>query len=205
MIEDCRMPDASHVSQTIPPGLELALKHAYEEVMWLASRDAAGVTPGMAREWYAGIRSTPLRRQVRQFTGRVSRAAASAPSDEQLHREHHLRMRSSLTQLIERHLHDSVNDPSEFVRAVVALEQVDIVTKAENRALQTAKGDPRVAEVEYVDWNTLPLKRRTELWAKMLRNHVLNAVEFDPRRPSRASSAARQKAEYVQHGSQVGK
>ena len=149
--------------------------------MWLARRP--GVTAGMAREWYGALRCVPLKRQIRRFTGRVSQKAADAPLDEQLHREHHLRMRMHITKLVERHLAKNINDADEFVQTVVALEEIDIVTKDENIALKTAEGDHLLAGVSLIMWSALPPERQEVLWLKMIRNHVVNAVDFDPRPP----------------------
>lgn len=68
--------------------------------MWLAARP--NVTPSVARSWYTHATAERLKRHVRMFTGRVSKRASEF--EEELRLEHFLRIQTTLTQLVEKHL-----------------------------------------------------------------------------------------------------
>src|SRR3954468_1608180 len=99
----------------IVPALYVRLSSIYEEVMWLAQRP--GYTPSDARAWYTHIAHLGVRRQVRRFTGKVSREAASG--DEALRLEHFKRMQITLTQLVAKHLNTGVRNATEFINTVI--------------------------------------------------------------------------------------
>ena len=84
----------------LDPQLHKDLTSIYEEIMWLSVRP--NVTPGRARAWYTHIMAEALKRKLRQFTGKVSKAAA-ARGDDQLMLEHFKRIQTTLTALVERH------------------------------------------------------------------------------------------------------
>ena len=149
----------------------------YEEVMWLAARP--NVTPSMARAWYTHVVARRLSRRIRYFSGRVSREAIANP-ESTLRMEHHARIQTRLTQLVEAHLKRKRPDPQPFVRLVLDCENVHIVTLAENYAARRNGGDYRKAGIKLVAWRAIPKKRRETLWLKTLRGKVANASSFAP-------------------------
>jgi hypothetical protein len=161
----------------ISPAVHANLVSIYHEVMWLAERP--NTTPAAARAWYTHVAVHPLRRHVRRFTGKVSRAAAT---DEGaiLRLEHFMRMQTTLTQLVARHLKTGTRSAAEFIRIVLEYEQVHVVTVAENYAAMKAKGDYVVAGISLVDWRDLPAERQRVLWRKVLNGRVSNAADFAP-------------------------
>src|SRR5688500_12927399 len=112
--------------------------------MWLAER--SNNTPSAARAWYTHVRVQPLRRQVRRFTGKVSRAAATDESAT-LRLEHFKRLQTTLTQLVARHLKTGTRNAAEFIRVILEYEQVHVVTFDENYAARKAKGDYMLAGI----------------------------------------------------------
>ena len=161
----------------LDPQLHKDLTSIYEEIMWLSVRP--NVTPGRARAWYTHIMAEALKRKLRQFTGKVSKAAA-ARGDDQLMLEHFKRIQTTLTALVERHRAEKLNDAEEFVETIVEFEQVHIVTRSENYAAMRAKGDYRQAGIVLLPWRSIPSDRRAELWKKMLRGKVANSAAFKP-------------------------
>jgi hypothetical protein len=163
--------------RSLNPELKSRLFAIYEEIMWLASRP--GVTASCARAWYTHIMANRMTKDLRRFTGKVSRAAlASDGSDLML--EHYLRIQTTLTALVERHKELKTPKPREFLRLMLEYERVHIVTRAENYAALRAKGDYTVAGIRLVEWSVVPSARRAELWQRMLRGRVANASEFEP-------------------------
>jgi hypothetical protein len=159
----------------IPPAVRANLASIYEEVMWLAERP--NTTPSAARAWYTHVAVHRLRRDVRRFTGKVSHEAAT---DEGaiLRLEHFMRIQTTLTQLVARHLKTETRSAAEFISIVLEYEQVHIVTLAENYAAMKAKGDYLLAGISLVDWRDLPAERQRVLWRKVLNGRVSNAAEF---------------------------
>ncbi len=157
--------------------LRRELTTLYEEVMWLAKR--TNVTPSMARAWYTHIVAGRFSRRIRQFSGKVSRAAIS-DTKATLRLEHHARIQTTLTHLVEAHLKRKRPSPQEFVRVVLECENVHIVTFAENYAAMRHDGNYRRAGIELVAWRSIPQRRREVLWAQMLRGKVANASAFSP-------------------------
>lgn len=143
--------------------------------MWLAARKP--YTPSDARAWYTHIAYLGVRRTVRRFTGKVSKAAALETGGA-IRLEHFKRIQTTLTKLVERHLASGARDPDEFVRTVIDCEQVHIVTTAENYAAMKAKGDYVLAGIHLLDWSEIPLERRRTLWKKTLNGKVANAALF---------------------------
>lgn len=154
------------------------LAAVYEEVMWLARRD--GVTPSMARAWYTHIAADKFSRRIRQFSGRVSQEAIS-DTKATLRLEHHARIQTTLTQLVAAHLKRKRPNPQEFIRVVLACENVHIVTFAENYAAMKHDGDYRRAGIKLKAWRSIPRARQETLWTKMLRGKVANAGAFAPK------------------------
>lgn len=145
--------------------------------MWLARRP--NVTASVARSWYTHATSERLKKYVRMFTGQVSiQAAKNLDSDLRL--EHYLRIQTTLTQLVKRHLDSDLNDPSDFINTILRCEQVHIVTKSENYDAMKAKGDYTAAGIELVSWGDIGLEQQQVLWGKMLRGKVANHGDFRP-------------------------
>jgi hypothetical protein len=107
----------------IDPDLKVALFSIYEEVMWLAVRP--NVTASCARAWYTHIMAETVKRRIRNFSGHVSRAAIASRTAE-LRLEHYKRIQTKLTALVERHRSSGHGNPEEFVRTLLAYEQVHI-------------------------------------------------------------------------------
>jgi hypothetical protein len=148
--------------------VERELSSIYEEVMWLARRQ--NVRPDIARGWYTHLRSGKLKTKVRRFTGKVSREALKDGAILRL--EHFKRMQTALTQLVEKHLENGLDDPTEFVRVLLDSEQVHLVTFKESYAASKAKGDYALAGIDLVDWRDIPAQNRTFLWRKVLSGKV---------------------------------
>lgn len=156
--------------------LRAALLSIYDEIMWLSSRP--NVTPSKARAWYTHIMAETLKRHIRQFTGKVSRAAVAGEGTG-LRLEHYKRIQTTLTDLVTRHQANG-HDPDEFIRTLVDFESVHVVTIEENYAAMRAKGDYAQAGIELVEWEEVPSERRAELWKSMLHGKVANAAQFLP-------------------------
>jgi hypothetical protein len=153
------------------------LVETYREIMWLAKRNK--ITPSQARAWYTHIRYTTLRRQVRIFTGKVSKRSL-LPSSDRLVLEHYKRIQTTLTKLVERHLQTGMNNPEEFVEIIQKYERVNIVTNEENAAIMRAGGSYKKADVTLVHWNTLPETKKLDLWNRALRGKVTNSLKYKP-------------------------
>lgn len=153
------------------------LEMLYEEIMWLRARP--NITSSVARSWYTHACSERLKKHIRRFSGFISEAAATDKSPD-LRLEHHLRMQTVLTQLVEHHHRDQIRDPEEFISTICRYEEVHIVTKDENYAAMRAKGDYDLAEIQLLAWDTLTSERRFDLWKRMLRGRVSNHLEFRP-------------------------
>ena len=158
----------------ISKDVKLELNAVYEEIMWLANRP--GVTPSAARAWYTHIRVEKLKRRLRMFTGKVSVRASTQLTDLRL--EHFLRIQTTLTQLIDKHIKNDVYSSSEFIEVICRCERVHIVTRDENYSAMRAKGDYELAGIELVEWSSLNIEIRAKLWPKMLRGKVANASDF---------------------------
>jgi len=145
--------------------------------MWLARR--SDVTPSMARAWYTHVVAGRLSRQIRKFAGKVSQEAIANP-DATLRLEHHARIQTKLTALVQAHLDRKRPRAQEFIRLVLDCENVHIVTFTENYAAMTHDGDYKLAGINLRSWRSIPKQRREVLWAKMLRGKVANADSFAP-------------------------
>lgn len=155
--------------------LRVVLTSIYEEVMWLSGRP--NVTASRARAWYTHVMAESVKRRVRQFSGLVSMEAIASQSGD-LRLEHHKRIQTTLTALVDRHRREQRHDPNEFVRTVIECESVHIVTSAENYAAMRARGDYEMAGIALVPWDEIHEHRRRELWSTMLRSRVANATTF---------------------------
>lgn len=116
---------------------------------------------------------------VRHFSGFVSETAMR-PEAGMLRLEHYGRIQTSMTGLVERHRARQVNDPDEFVRTLLDLERVHIVTMRENYDVMRTKGDYEAAGVTLLPWAEIDNERRKSLWRGMLRGKVANAAAFLP-------------------------
>lgn len=163
--------------EAVNPDLQAALRSIYEEIMWLAIRP--NVTPSRARAWYTHVMAESVKLRVRHFSGFVSETA-SKPDSGMLRLEHYGRIQTSLTGLVERHLSQKLHDPDEFVRTLIDLERVHIVTMQENYDVMRTKGDYDAAGVLLLSWFEIDKARRATLWASMLRGKVANAAAFVP-------------------------
>jgi hypothetical protein len=163
------------VPTSLSPEVRKALVSLHDEVMWLAGRP--GVTPSMARAWYTHVVAERLKRHIRIFSGKVSRAAAADPAGD-LRLEHHGRIQTKLTSLVKTHRELKLPNAQAFIRTLVKLENVHIVTRAENYAAMRASGDYEAAGIKLVPWAKLPKPIREDLWRRMLRGRVGNASEF---------------------------
>lgn len=159
-----------------------ALAAVYEEMMWLAHRPS--VTPSMARAWYTHIvANSELGRQVRRFSGRVSRAAVNDAGG-RLVLEHPDRLQARLTALVEDHVREGKAHPEEFINGVLAWEKVNIVTFNENYAARKNGGNYRDAGIILVEWHEIDTARQVALWKSKLRGKVANAADFAPVGPN---------------------
>jgi CelD/BcsL family acetyltransferase involved in cellulose biosynthesis len=140
--------------------------------MWLAQRP--NVTAGRARAWYTHIMAESVKRQLRQFTGKVSLQAVQTNGTD-LRLEHYLRIQTTLTNLVERHRQQKQNSAEEFIDTIIKYERVHIVTTKENYDAMRHQGNYKEAGIDLVSWNEISPERRTELWRKMLRGKVANA------------------------------
>jgi hypothetical protein len=161
----------------IDRGVRGELAALYEEVMWLAARP--NVTPSMARAWYTHVVAGRLSRRIRRFSGKVSREALANP-ESALRLEHHARIQTKLTQLVEAHLKRNRPAPGSFVSLVLDCENVHIVTFGENYAAMRNDGDYAKSGIKLVAWRNIPKKQRETLWQRMLRGKVANAADFAP-------------------------
>ena len=164
-------------TNAIDRALRRDLTTLYEEVMWLARR--TNVTPSMARAWYTHVVAGRLSRRIRQFSGKVSHEAIT-DTKATLRLEHHARIQTTLTQLVEAHLKRERPNPQEFIRVVLECENVHIVTFAENYAAMRNDGNYRRAGIKLVAWRSIPQHRREAFWKQMLRGRVANAAKFTP-------------------------
>jgi len=159
------------------PELGVRLRRLYEEVMWLAARP--NVSPSMARAWYTHVVAGKFRLQIRQFSGKVSKNAASDPT-QTLRLEHHGRIQTRLTSLVKRHCRQKRKDPSQFIQLILDCENVHIVTFDENYAARKSAGDYSKAGISLRAWDSIAKAKREILWSKMLRGKVANAADFKP-------------------------
>lgn len=144
--------------------------------MWLRKRP--NVTSSVARSWYTHACAERLKKHIRRFTGKVSKASLLVGADLRL--EHHLRIQTTLTQLIERHYTEGICDENEFISTVMRCEEVHIVTAQENYAAMRARGDYESAGIELIDWELLDGTSQLRLWNKILRYRVCNYLEYEP-------------------------
>jgi hypothetical protein len=152
--------------------------------MRLANRPA--VTPPMARTRYTHARDEGMKRQLRQFTVKVSVEAVCNP-DQPLVLEHHEGIERRLITMVAEHVPRGVTDPHELVRLLIECERVHIVKKPENYASAKALGDYTVEGIELMGWETIDMEIRHLLSAKMLRGRVANANAFRDRQTMSAS------------------
>lgn len=165
------------MSKQISETLRKRLKAIYAEMMWLAQR--RHVTSSQARSWYTHVRAEQMKRELRKFSGKVSKGAAGERDGSLLRLEHYHRIQTTLTQLVADHL---VRGPDfdGFLKTVIRCENVHIVTVEENYRVMAAGGDYKKANVLLRRWSELPNKTRQFLWQRKLRGSVANAERFRP-------------------------
>lgn len=83
-----------------------------------------------------------------------------------------------LTSLVQAHRGLKSPNVHAFIRTLVKLENVHIVTRAENYAVMRAGGDYEAAGIKLIAWAKLPKRIRRAMWTRMLRGRVANASEF---------------------------
>lgn len=162
--------------ENLDPALRATLLAIYEDMMYLAARP--NVTAGLARAWYTHLMSRIVQKQIRRFTGRVSKAAIDSEPKASLVLEHPGRIQTTLTKMVERHRETPNAD--EFLALLAEHEIVNIVTFAENYAARKAGGDYEKAGIVLVDWGSVEIGRREQLWIQMVRGKVANAAAFRP-------------------------
>jgi len=158
------------------PAIRLALASIYEEIMWLSVRP--NVTPGRARAWYTHIMAESLKRKIRVFTGNVSEMSLNQGAVLRL--EHHHRIQTSLSKLVEKHKSDKANNVDEFIELIAKAESVHIVTREENYAAMRAHGDYETAGIRLLSWKDIPRPQQSDLWRTMLKGKVANARSYAP-------------------------
>jgi hypothetical protein len=104
----------------------------------------------------------------------------SIDPEAKLQLEHHRRIQSALTSLVERHHSAGISDPDDFIATVISFEEVHIVTSAENYSARRAKGDYAQAGIELVDFETLTIEDQLRLWRTMLKGRVENHAVYNP-------------------------
>ena len=104
----------------------------------------------------------------------------STDPDAKLQLEHHRRIQTELTSLVERHHLAGISDPDDFIDTVILFEEVHIVTFTENYSARRAKGDYVLAGIELIDFDTLPIDDQQRLWRRMLNGRVANHAEYNP-------------------------
>ncbi len=116
------------------------------------------------------------------------------PSAE-LQLEHHRRIQTTLTSLVERHYQENLHDPDEFIDTLIMFEEVHIVTKAENYSARRASGDYSQAGIDLIDFDSLNIEDRQRLWRRMLLGRVANHAEFNPnnKKPNKSEMATPRK------------
>jgi hypothetical protein len=163
-----------------PAPIIAKLTAIYEDLIWLSRRPH--VTQARARAWYSAVWSEALKRNVRLFSGRVSRAALEDINGT-LCLEHYKRLSASLTDLLKKHSSNNhPYSPEEFIKLIEDCERVNITTAKENRNVQTKNGNYADAGIELVEWVSIPREDQILLWKCWLKNKVSNAAEYAPER-----------------------
>ena len=119
-----------------------------------------------------------LSKEVRMFSGYVSKNAMNNGTNIGLVLEHFLRIQTELTSLIGKHI-EYGEDKIEFINEIKRLEQVHIVTKEENTKLRRKKftGDYERAGVFLIHWDNIPSENRVFLRKKLMGN-VANVNKY---------------------------
>lgn len=131
-----------------------------------------------ARTGYTHWLGAELSREVRTFSGFVSKGAINHGISTGLVLEHYLRIQTELTSLIQKHI-DNGENKTEFVSEVNRLEQVHIVTKGEDIILRRKEisGDYSKAGITLVHWGDIPSGSRVFLRRKLV-GKISNIDEF---------------------------
>ena len=178
----CNIPPQNVAEHAFADDVVQRLNLIYEEMMWLAQRE--NVTSQNARAWYSAVRAESVKRKVRRFSGRVSAEAINLAAinnvEGALVLEHYLRVQASLSELLNYHVINGLNDPVAFVTFIYEHEKVHITTKAENQQIRLHGGCYADAGVELCDWVNIPEQIREILWSSKLQGHVANAADYAP-------------------------
>lgn len=166
----------SKFKKTMRMDLNSKLELCYSLMMQVArtGQFTARAVRGGYTHWFG----PELRKEVCEFTGMVSRKAIENDSEVGLVLEHYMRIQTTLTGLIDKHMMDG-EDVDEFIREVKRMEKVNIVTKAENDLLRKKvfSGDYEKAGIEMIPWKDVPEQAKVFL-RKKIRGHVANAGDF---------------------------
>ena len=156
--------------------IDSKLKLCYELMFQVA--DTEQFTARAVRGGYTHWLGPEFSKEIREFTGLVSRSAIENGEERGLVLEHFLRIQTSLTKLIGKHMSEGEN-VSEFISEVKRLEKVHIVTKRENDVLRKKvySGDYEKAGIEMVAWENIPEHAKSFLRRK-IRGKVANADSF---------------------------
>lgn len=156
--------------------IDSKLKLCYELMMQVARTNL--FTARAVRGGYTHWLGPELSKEIREFSGLVSKSAIENGEVRGLVLEHFLRIQTSLTQLINRHMAEGEN-VSEFIAEVKRLEKVHIVTKKENDTLRKNEysGNYKKAGIEMVEWCDIPDSAKFFL-RKKIRGKVANASDF---------------------------
>ena len=156
--------------------IDSKLRLCYELMMQVAR--TGFFTARAVRGGYTHWLGPEFAKEIREFSGLVSRSALENGSETGLVLEHFLRIQTTLTSLIEKHMNEGEN-VVEFIREIKRLEKVNIVTKQENDLLRTKKysGSYEKAGVEMVSWEKVPESSKYFL-RKKIRGKVVNADKY---------------------------
>jgi hypothetical protein len=104
----------------------------------------------------------------------------SIDPEAELQLEHHRRIQTELTCLVQRHYLSRIRNPEDFINSIISLEEVHIVTSTENYAARRARGDYKQARIQLVHFDTLCIEDQRRLWRRMLKGRVVNHADFNP-------------------------
>lgn len=147
------------------------------ELMMQAARTGIFIARAV-RGGYTHWLGPEFAKEIREFSGFVSKSAINNGSETGLVLEHFLRIQTTLTSLIEKHMNEG-EDVFEFIREIKRLEKVNIVTRKENNLLRTKNisGSYEKADVVLVPWENVPESSKIFL-RKKLRGKVVNADKY---------------------------
>jgi len=159
-----------------PQEIREKLVQIYEDMIWLANRPHN--SPARARSWYTSTWSPALSSSIRIFSGNVSSAAIRNP-DGLLCLEHYNRLAASITQLIQKHTANNIEDHDTFLELIEECERVNITTDEENHTIQTNKGDYKASGIILISWENISHDIRSILFRNCLRGRVVNSKDYE--------------------------